>query len=67
MGGLGVGCVCVVPKSRAEWPDVRMSPAPATKTRAVALIADGIGTPDPNPRHFVNWRFYYNSVSPSFV
>ena len=26
-------------------------------------LTDGIGTPDPNPKHLVNWCFEYNLVN----
>ena len=31
-----------------------------------ALITDGIGPPDPNPRNLVNWCLYYDLVNPAF-
>ena len=32
-----------------------------------AWTTDGIGTPDPNPKHFVNWCFYYEFVNDHYI
>ena len=31
------------------------------------VLTDGIGTPDPNPKHLVNWRFKYSLLHLTFV